>query len=149
MTTPASTDIFADLQKRLRDARVESTEIPAVRIASALVLFREGLAGEGELLDYLAQLGADPLQRDRLLFSAQLDRKREIAEGFRAALVPLLAKAEISQSELTAALVRVGYTADAAALIVELAAFRAGMAPAIISPIPAFPSPASLTTARI
>jgi iron(III) transport system permease protein len=74
------------------------------------------------MLDYLAQLGADPLQRDRLLFSAQLDRRREIAEAFRAALVPLLAKGDITQKQLKAALQRVGYTEESATLIVVLAA---------------------------
>jgi len=128
VTTPTA-DIFREIQAKLRNTRADTPEIPAVRISSALVLFREGLASEAELLDYLAQLGADPLQRDRLLFSAQLDQRREIAEAFRAAMVPLLGKGEITQDQLKRVLMRVGYTEDMAQLITVLAAFRAGMAP--------------------
>ena len=134
--TTQGVDIFREIQNKLRESRADTPEIPAVRIASALVLYREGLATESQLLDYLAQLGADPLQRDRLLFSAQLDRRREVAEAFRAALVPLLAKGEISQDQLRRVLQRVGYTSDMATLITVLAAFRAGMAPEDTSVLP-------------
>lgn len=136
MVTP-NPDIFREIQERLRATRADTPEVPAVRISSALVLYREGLASESELLDYLAQLGADPLQRDRLLFSAQLDLRREIAEAFRSALVPLLAKGEITQQQLQAALQRVGYVDTMARLIVSLAAFRAGMAPEGLVIVPA------------
>ena len=136
MTTQGGADIFREIASKLRAGAVPAEEVPAVRISSALVLYREGLASEAELLNYLAELGSDPLQRDRLLFSAQLDRRREIAEAFRAALVPLLGKGEIGQKELRAALVRVGYTADMAQLVVTLAAFRAGIAPEGPTPLP-------------
>ena len=136
MTTPGGADIFREVAAKLRAAAVQPEEVSAVRISSALVLYREGLATEAELLDYLAQLGADPLQRDRLLFSAQLDRRREVAEAFRAALVPLLAKGEITQPQLRAVLQRVGYTSDMAQLVTALAAFRAGIQPDTASPLP-------------
>ena len=134
MTTP-QTDIFREIQQRLRETRADTPDLAPVRIASALALFREGLATEAELLSLLLQLGADPLQRDRLLLSAQLDRRMETAQMIRAALVVVLRNESITQSQFRAGLVRIGFTAEAAAMIAAVESLRMGVRPEDTSPL--------------
>jgi hypothetical protein len=81
------------------------------------------------------QLGADPLQRDRLLLSAQLDRRMETAQMIRAALVVVLRSETITQAQFKAALVKIGFTAEAAAMIASVEALRMGVRPEETSPL--------------
>ena len=135
MTTQQSGDIFAEIAARLKTTRADTPDLPPVRIASALALYREGLSTEGELLSLLMQLGADPLQRDRLLLSAQLDRRMETAMMVRAALVIVLRNESITQPQFRAALVKIGFTSEAAAMIASVEALRMGVRPDETSPL--------------
>ena len=126
MTTESS-DIFAEIQAMLVDTRGNTPDLPAGRISSAIALYREGLAIESELLEYLTQLGADPLQRDRLLLSAQLDRRREVAKALHTVLVLMFRTEVISLDQLRLALVRAGYTPEGAGLIELVESYRSGV----------------------